>query len=214
MKDCPKLTGNEIVFRGMKENNELKKLKIGDTYIFKNFISTTSDKNIAEHYSFGNYIFIFIGMKDIPFLYMPNDKIMNDIKYSKFMLNTSTIWDLSEFTLPRNLEFIIEKIDYNYSSLYGNYGTNDNSKYGKILNILKNKGYNNVNSVNDKNNSNLDDKKDIIEKNIYQKIKYIYCTFKLWHPRIPINYKDIIKNSEIIVNKRSLESWMDDNNTY
>jgi hypothetical protein len=214
MKDCPKLTGNEIVFRGMGENNELKKLKIGDTYTFKNFMSTTIDKNIAEQYSRGKCIFIFMGMKNIPFLYMPNSKLINDTKYSKFMLNTSSEWDLSEFTLPRNLEFTIEKIDYNYSFIYNDYGSNNNSKFGKILNILKNKGYvYNDNDGNSVNGINLDEKKNIIEQTVYKKIKYIYCTFKSWHPRTPIIYEDIIKNNtEIVINKWALETWNTNNN--
>ena len=37
-KDCPRMTGKEILFRGMGMNPAIKKLKEGDTYLFKNFI--------------------------------------------------------------------------------------------------------------------------------------------------------------------------------
>ena len=43
--DCPRLSGNEILFRGMTLPKTFKKYKAGDTFIFKNFISTTADRN-------------------------------------------------------------------------------------------------------------------------------------------------------------------------
>jgi hypothetical protein len=87
-KDCPKMTGEEILFRGMNTTPDTKNLKVGDTYLFKNFISTTIDRSVAEMFSGNQCIFIFINMKDIPFIYMPNSK-QNSDNFSKFMMDLS-----------------------------------------------------------------------------------------------------------------------------
>ena len=109
-KDCPKLLGNEILFRGMRAIPAIKKLKVGDTYTFKNFISTTLDRQVSENFGSGDTIFVLTGLKDIPFIYTPNGKLRDDSNYVEFIKENMIIQDLSEITLPRNLEFEITSI--------------------------------------------------------------------------------------------------------
>lgn len=227
MKDCPKMSGKEILFRGMSETPELKKLKVGDTYTFKNFISTTVNKNTAENFSTifndNSYVFILMNMKDIPFLYMPGNKLTSDKKYSKFMIDVNIFGDFSEYTLPRNLEFTIEKIEENYLT-HGIY-SRKKSSYKTLINTMKkleiissdentleqqnveqnqdaNTQVENTNNTNTKNTKNK-----IIEKHIFQKAKFIYCTFKTWHPREPIKWENISKDAEYILDKSAANTW-------
>ena len=65
---------------------------------------------MGENYSNGS-LFILQDLKNIPFLYMPDDDIDKDkgIEYTKQMGNLNPMYDgTSEYTLPRNLEFKIE----------------------------------------------------------------------------------------------------------
>ena len=48
---------------------------------------------------------------------------------------------------------------------------------------------------------------EIIEKNIYPTGKFIYCTFKTWHPRLPIKYEDIVKGAEFVLDNNALSTW-------
>lgn len=84
-KDCPKLTGNELLFRGMNNIPAIKKLKVGDTYTFKNFISTTLDRQISENFARGDTVFVLTGLKDISFIYMPDSKAFADREYIEFI---------------------------------------------------------------------------------------------------------------------------------
>ena len=101
--------------RKIKEHNKIlehqksEKIKEGETFTFKNFISTTVDRKVAEQFSGSDFIFVMTGLKDIPFLYMPNTKISGD-DYVKEALDLDLKSDFSEYTLPRNLEFTINKI--------------------------------------------------------------------------------------------------------
>ena len=79
--DCPRLSGNEILFRGMNLPKTFKKYKAGDTFIFKNFISTTADRNIAEVFSNGGVLFVLQDLTNIPFLYMPNSNTEYKYRY-------------------------------------------------------------------------------------------------------------------------------------
>lgn len=116
---CPLLTGNEILFRGMRMPDSFKKLKTGDTFTFKNFISTTFDRHIAEFFSDGDSLFIFNNIINIPFLYMPGNKIYADNAkdYTKELGKLTPYSDYSEYTLPRNLEFKIYKIENGFTNI-------------------------------------------------------------------------------------------------
>ena len=50
-KNCLKLTGKEILYRGIDAPMDLKKRKVGDTYLFKNNMSTSLNRSIAENYA-------------------------------------------------------------------------------------------------------------------------------------------------------------------
>ena len=142
--DCPKMSGQEILFRGMQGNEAIKKLKVGHKYLFQNFISTTIDKKIAERFTSawgGGHpcVFVLMNMKDIPFIYMPHNKTRDtSIKYSTFMKSRNLYQDLSEYTLPRNLEFTIERIENKPISSHPN---NKKGNFAALEKILKRKGY-------------------------------------------------------------------------
>jgi hypothetical protein len=225
-KDCPKLKGNEILFRGVYIYPELKNKKEGESILFKNFMSTTIDRNIAENFSSESCILIFTKMKNVPFIYMPNSKMYQE-NFVKFAISREINRDLSEYTLPRNLEFIITKIDEDYmSSVWGK-----NKSFKQIIKSLKNKGFYNTKYLDNENtkekenenepimendnnktdNNILEDPKDekdkIIEESLFSKIKIYYCTFKEYHKPEPLNYKTITKNAKFIIDQTALKSW-------
>lgn len=220
--DCPRMKGQEILFRGMRGNDAIKKLKVGDKYLFQNFISTTIDKKIAELYTsaWGEghpCVFVLMNMKDIPFIYMPNSKPSDtSIKYSTFMKSRDLFQDISEYTLPRNLEFIIERIENKPISSHPN---NKNNNFTTLEKILKRKGYFNTSSqkLTSTIEDNASNNKDItitdenikteIDKSIFANATHYYCTLNEWKPRTPIDWKTISSNAEFIIDKHALDSW-------
>lgn len=224
--DCPKMTGEEILFRGMGETPDTKNLKVGDTYMFKNFISTTIDRKIAENFSEGQSLFVLMNMKDIPFIYMPNNKMYTK-NFTQFMMNQDPLWDFSEYTLPRNLEFKIEKIDK--KPVQSEWGGN-NISFTKLQQILKKQGYfktatdttTTTTPTTDSTTPILPDtntvinlpvtnpqvnKQTLIEQNIYPMATVYYCTLHNWHPRRPISYEEITKDAKFVLDKNALDSW-------
>ena len=217
--DCPKMSGQEILFRGMQANTTIRKLKVGDKYLFENFISTTIDKKIAERFTGAwggghRCVFVLMNMKNIPFIYMPNTKLGDtSIKYSTFMKERNLFQDLSEYTLPRNLEFTIERIEQKPISAHPN---NKNGNFAALEKVLRRKGYFNSNSSNattdattddntyDSNNENI---KKEIEKLVFANATHYYCRFNEWKPRLPLDWKTISSNAEFILDKDALESW-------
>ena len=232
MKTCPKLTGNEILMRGMGTDNEFKNYKDGDIFTFDNFISTTLDRDIAEIYSKNDSIFILRGLTNIPFIYMPNTNIYdtNNKDYIKH-INSLDIRDcLNEYVLPRNLEFKIDKIDSgfrtykNFNDININNNTINTSK--QFINLIKLLNKKNIidtdtnadTKVDTNANTNADTKVDtkidtktisnsIIENTLYNKLKIYYCTFIQWKPRQKIIFNDIIKNSKYVFDKGSANTW-------
>jgi hypothetical protein len=224
-KDCPRMTGKEILFRGMGINPTIKKLKVGDTYLFKNFISTTIDRNIAERFSRDGSVFIFMNMKDIPFIYMPNSKAYSN-DFSKFMMAQEPLSDFSEYTLPRNLEFKIEKIEKNpihsMDGIFSMFGMDNANSFSKLQKTLKKQGYfttnttettettnttNTTNPATSTTNPATVNKNELLEKNLFQHITFYYCTLHNWLPRTPIQYEEIAKNAKFVLDKMALDSW-------
>ena len=206
--ECPHLTGNEILFRGMTLPKSFKKYKAGDTFTFKNFISTTADRNIAELFSNADSLFILQNLKDIPFLYMPSNRIRETsaLNYTKDLNNLNPYNDIAEYTLPRNLEFTIDKIENNFfSNINMAYSyQNKNSNFKKLNKLLSKKGIIDNHTTNDTTN-------DIIEQSIFPKLKIFYCTFTKWHPREPINYETIMSNSKVVLDTYALSTWSEPN---
>jgi len=221
--DCPRMKGQEILFRGMQASDIIRKLKVGDKYLFQNFISTTIDKKIAERFTGawgGGHpcVFILMNMKDIPFIYMPNKKLSDvNIKYSTFMKSGNLFQDYSEYTLPRNLEFTIERIENKPITTHSNI---KNGNFAALEKILKRKGYFNLanqkltsaiedNSSNDKATATTDENiKKEIEKSIFANAIHYYCTLNEWKPRTPIDWKTISSNAEFILDKNAINSWI------
>jgi hypothetical protein len=196
-KDCPKLIGNELLFRGMHTIPAIKKLKVGDTYTFKNFISTTLDRKVSENFARGDTIFVLTGLKDIPFIYMPNSKGFADQKYIDFIKKNMIIRDLSEITLPRNLEFEITSIEQRHlSSSWGK--ANKPGTIGQLMATLKKRG--------------LEFEKETVEDGMFPKGTFIFARFKTWHPREPIDFTKIKTNAKFILDTDALETWREKDN--
>ena len=191
-KDCPKLLGNEILFRGMNTIPAIKKLKVGDTYTFKNFISTTLDRQVSENFSRSDTVFVLTGLKDIPFIYTPNAKLRDDSNYVEFIKENMIIRDLSEITLPRNLEFEITSIEKRH--LHTGWGNrNKQGTIGQLMATLKKR--------------DLEFEKEVVEKGMFPKGTFIFARFKTWLPREPLSFDKIKKESKFVLNKRALASW-------
>ena len=197
--NCPKLTNDIILFRGMDMSESIKKLKVGDTYTFKNFISTTLDRNVAEIYSpaRNGCIFIFMGMKDIPYIYMPNSKAYNGSNFSNFISKRNVINDLAEFTLPRNLEFKIERIEN--KKIIKLYSTINTPSFAKLNATLKRKG------ITGKTQQAL----DIVDESIFPEATFFFCSLIKLHPRDPINFTEISKGAEFVLDLNALNSWIE-----
>lgn len=212
-QDCPRMTGNEILFRGMQANDAIKKLKVGDKYLFENFISTTIDKKIAERFTGawgGGHpcVFVLMDMKDIPFIYMPHSKTGDtSIKFSTFMKERNLFQDLSEYTLPRNLEFTIERIEKKPISSHPN---NKQGNFAILEKVLRRKGYFNSSSASNDDRTDVNTNADInkeIEKLVFATATHYYCRFNEWKPRMPLDWKTLSSDVEFILNKDALESW-------
>ena len=218
--ECPRFTGEEILFRGIRAPPSLLKCKAGDNFLFKNFMSSTFDRNIAEAFARGDVLLIFSDMKDIPFIYMPDNKtnVGSGTEYTKNMKNLNILNDYSECTLPRNLEFKINRIEEGIVSsmqarmnMFGPMNMMQNkAKKGKAVrtyydleNVLKLKGL--IDSKEDK----TDDKNKLIEDKIFPKIKIYYCSFLQWLPRERLIYENLMEDVKYVLNKAALESWRD-----
>lgn len=228
--DCPRMNGKEILFRGMRKTPEIANLKVGDTYLFNNFISTTIDRNVAENFSSGQYVFIFMNMEDIPFIYMPNSKMYGDDKFGTFIKQQYALYDLSEYTLPRNLEFKIEKVEK--KPIQGSWGfSSSDGTFSKIQKILKSKGYfpNNNQSTTPTTTATtataiaipttttdnptptaepMENKKyELIEQKLFEIGTFYYCTLSNWYPRTPLSFEELTRNGKFVLDKNALDSW-------
>ena len=116
-KDMPKLTGNEILFRGTRgDSYTTLKSKIGDTLIFNSFTSSSTNIDVSKGFMANKInknkvkccLYVLNGLKDIPYIYIPWFQIQK--KQMKAKISTS-IFDEFEYLLPRNLKFKIKKIE-------------------------------------------------------------------------------------------------------
>jgi len=116
-KDMPKLTGNEILFRGTRgDSYTTLKSKIGDTLIFNSFTSSSTNIDVSKGFMANKInknkvkccLYVLNGLKDIPYIYIPWFQIQK--KQMKAKISTS-IGDEFEYLLPRNLKFKIKKIE-------------------------------------------------------------------------------------------------------
>jgi len=160
----PKLNGSEILYRGIDYNKTIYKsdYQIGDEIIFKNFLSTSTEKDKSITFTNNNMccVYILTKLKNIPYVYLPW------YVTNKLNLNTQQIkitdQDEFEYLLPRNLKFKVKNITTGLKNL--NYNV---LSFEKLDEILKN---NNIMSM---NNSNI---QDIIDK-IYSKMTFIHLEF-------------------------------------
>jgi hypothetical protein len=209
--NCPKLVNDIILFRGMDMSDNLRKLKVGDTYTFENFISTTLDRNVAEAYTPANNgcIFIFMDLKDIPYIYMPNSKLYyTEPTFSKFITQNNVISDLAEFTLPRNLEFRIEHIEK--KKIIKSYDTESTPSFSKLAAIMKRKGI--IGNTQTQTETQIEKQaqtaRDIVDKSIFPDATFFFCSLVKWHPRNPLNFNEISKGAEFILDLDALNSWI------
>lgn len=190
--ECPKLTEDIILFRGMKTVPDKRKIKAGETFTYYNFISTTFDRLVAEHFANTGYVFVLTGFQNIPCVFTPGNKQSGPEKtYVNAIIGQNINYDLSELTLPRGLEFKINKVDMKYmSNLYRHRNRNT---YGKLLRIF--------------NKRDMDNISEPIEDALYNKITFVYCSFVRWIPQQPIDFKLIKKNAKFVLDMDALKSW-------
>ena len=166
--DISKLNGSEILFRGTRgHTGTTDKSKIGDEVIFKNFLSSSTEKEVSMNFS--SYadkkdiccMYVLSGLKNIPYIYLPWS-IQGKLK--KILINNSE-YDEFEYLLPRNLKFKITNItkgikDSNFNSL-------KKLTFEQLENLLKKKNLDKMNNT---------DIENIIEK-IFNKIKFIHLEY-------------------------------------
>lgn len=190
--DCPKLKANTILFRGMSDVPNNKKIKAGETFEFKNFISTTYDRLIAEKFSKDGYVFVLTGFNDVPCVYTPHIITIDD-DYESRIFRTDVNNDLSELTLPRGLEFKINKVEQrSVSDVLNNFST---KKYKNLITALKKQGL------------TPDDVNNKIEDNIFHKVTFVFCTFLKWTPGQEIDFKNIKKTAKFVLDTEALNTW-------
>ena len=205
--ECPKLTPNTILFRGMSDVPDKKKIKAGETFEFKNFISTTYDRLVAERFSSDGYVFVLTGFTDVPCVYTPNFKGYsgNSDNYEQVITVAQVIDDLSELTLPRGLEFKIDKVEQKHVShgrdmfMWSNRASKSGG-YKRLLTALKKQGL------------TPDDVNSTIEDTLYSKATFVYCSFVKWSPSAPIEFKKIKKTAKFVLDTDALSSWVERNN--
>jgi hypothetical protein len=202
--ECPKLTPNTIVFRGMSVVPDKKKIKAGETFEFKNFISTTYDRLVAERFSRAGYVFVLTGFTDVPCVYTPNLKGNSD-NYEQMITVAHVSDDLSELTLPRGLEFKIDKVEQKHTShgrdmfMWSNRASKSGG-YKRLLTALKKQGL------------TPDDVNTTIEDTLYSKATFVYCSFVKWVQPVPIEFKKIKKTAKFVLDTGALSSWAESNN--
>lgn len=102
------------------------------------------------------------------------------------------IRDLSEITLPRNLEFEITSIEKRH--LYPGWGkSNKPGTIGQLMATLKKRG--------------LEYENEIVEEGMFPKGTFIFARFKTWHPPEPIDFTKIKKDVKFILDTDALASW-------
>jgi hypothetical protein len=185
-----KLDKNITLYRGNRGYNNTigKTTKVGSEILFKNFISSSYDINVAMNFT-GHQkesiccLYILNGMENVPYIYIP----WNSRNYFKNMKLAASFADESEYLLPRNLKFKIIKIE------------------NKILNISTSdwigKYYKDVSlSSLDKimKNTNRTNRKKMIEKNLKKFMKEVkiyhlkYVSQEPVEPIEPYKYTDSI----------------------
>ena len=123
---------------------------------------------------------------------MPNNKHSGEDSYHTFMTDQYVYGDISEFTLPRNLEFEITNIESRFIS-NGRYSNTEPVKFGTLLKTLKNRG--------------LASEEELVEQKMYPKCRFIFARFKSWLPREPIDFAKIKKDAKFVLNKWALSTW-------
>ena len=163
--DIPKLTDNDILFRGTKGHTQTTlHSKIGDTLIFKNFMSSSTNiSNIVQFTDTNNNnikvsccIYILTKLNNIPYLYIPwaSNIFKNKFTHQKILMAQH---DEFEYVLPRNLKFKITNIT-------------------KGINTLKNISFINFDKLlNKKHLQSIDN------TNISHYINNLYNTIKIYH---------------------------------
>lgn len=118
--NIPKLSGNEILFRGTRDHTlTTDKSKVGDIIVSKNYMSTSTEQNISESFTpLWNKkknkkhiccMYILHGLKDVPYIYIPWN-IKKAHNYEKMYIEQYS-YDEFEYLLPRSLKFKIIKIE-------------------------------------------------------------------------------------------------------
>ena len=176
-KEISKLSGDEILYRGTSGHTNTKnKSKIGDTIVFNSFTSSSTNFDTSRSFIDHSFkqkqkekmntnccLYMLYGLKDIPYIYIPAQDIID--KNIKSKISTS-LYDEFEYLLPRNLKFKITKID----TMSDTKLTYSNPiKFENLNKIIKNTKHNDI------------------YKKINNKIKVYHIQFLEQLPIVPLN---------------------------
>ncbi len=139
-KNTPKLTENDILYRGINAEYDVSKLQIGKELDMDSFVSSSFNVNVAEAFTVAYLkneshccMFVIKGCKDVPFIYLQwNYGKLKKISDDNFI----TGFDEHEIVLPRGCKFKITDI-HKYlptkKQMFKNVST------GKVIKLLEKK---------------------------------------------------------------------------
>ena len=168
-KDIPRLDGTEILFRGTNgHTGTTDKSKVGDEIIFKNFLSSSTEKEVSMNFTSFKpnkdicCMYILSGLKNLPYIYIPfyNEKI------DKILIHNSS-FDEFEYLLPRNLKFKITGISKGIKNMVNEFNSFKKLTFEQLEKFIKNKNLDKM------NNSDI----EIIIDKIFNKVKFIHLEY-------------------------------------
>jgi len=108
------------------------------------------------------------------------------------------------------------------------FGMENTNSFAKLQKTLKKQGYFTTNMTNMTNTTDTTsgtptdgtpnttthnsgagavNKNELLEKHLFAKGTFYYCSLHNWNPRTPIQYEEITKNAKFVLDKMALESW-------
>jgi hypothetical protein len=115
-KNTPKLTENDILYRGINAEYDVSKFQIGKELDMESFLSCSFNVNIAEAFTSAYLkneshccMFVIKGYKDVPFIYLQWNYVnLKKVSDENFIMPSGG--DEHEIVLPRGCKFKITDI--------------------------------------------------------------------------------------------------------
>jgi hypothetical protein len=201
-KEIFKLDGNKVLYRGIhgKQIKIVQQKQVGDEILFKNYLSTSTNKSIAISFAGREghdkpmcCLFMFHNIKNIPYIYLP---YFNKILKKNLDITVKDIKDSFadefEYLLPRNIKFKIIKIT-NGLPTKNDYGITFKKTFKKMEKILLPQTHKHILNNKKLNNNNY---RDVIDK-FFKKITIYHLEFIEQLPVEPM--KPYIYKNDIVL---------------